>query len=535
MSPLSFLQAKEMVLINTTRMVSVILMLVQFRIVVSNLQSFYRSLSSFCYFYLQNKIMHKQLLFVGLILCGTLSAQESTWRYTITDANVFSSPRFADLNQDNVKDVVIGGGIEGTQSENGIVAIDGSNGELLWNISSRTQIYTSALFQDITNDGTPDVFIGGRAASYYAINGATGEIIWQFWDGTESESRKAGYLNFFGTQFVADEDGDGFKDLLVTNGGDYLAAPTDKDRATARLMILSSKDGSILHAASMPEERESYYAPHLVEFKKNKPEIVFGTGGETVNGSLWKVPYKCLLKDQTKGARQIMSDSTKGFILNTVVADINGDNTPDILNARMDATLTAVDGKTNREIWRKEFSKNNECYVTPSIGRWVGDEIPDLFTIIATGTFPNYQSFELIIIDGATGEIGWREIAGINQFSPCVAADVNNDGTDEIIFIQNEMVDPETYELRNFVRVIDIKNNTSSIIEPSRPGLSMASAPGIVDLEGDGTYELIIATSSIPMGDSGQYSIIDRIPLGKNIDASWPGYLGPNENGSWSK
>ena len=49
----------------------------------------------------------------------------------------------------------------------------------LWHIPTQTQTYTSALFQDVTGDGTDDVFIGGRAASFFAINGRTGEVIWE--------------------------------------------------------------------------------------------------------------------------------------------------------------------------------------------------------------------------------------------------------------------------------------------------------------------------------------------------------------------
>jgi outer membrane protein assembly factor BamB len=480
-------------------------------------------------------MMRTVLIILYISIATTTFSQESKWRYTMNDANVFSSPRFADLNRDGVKDVIIGGGVESSASENGIVAIDGNSGEVLWNIPSRTQIYTSALFQDITGDSIVDVFIGGRAASYFAINGATGEIIWQFFEGSDSESRAAGFLNFFGTQFIKDQDEDGLKDLLVTNGGDYLAAPENRDRATARLMVLSSASGKILHSALMPEDRESYYAPHTVKFKKNKCSIIFGTGGETVDGSLWRVPLKSLLKGNTRKAKQMIKDSTKGFILNSVVSDINGDDVPDIMNARMDATLSAIDGKSNKLLWNHEFGSNKECYVTPSLGRFVGDETPDFFTIIATGTFPRYESFELIVIDGATGEIAWSEVAGINQFSPCSSADINNDGNDEIIFVQNEIVNPKTYEMINKLRVIDLKNDTSFFVEPSRPGLSMASAPGIIDLDNNGNFEIVVATSSIAMGDSPQYSIVECLELNQSVDPTWPGYLGPNENGNWNK
>jgi outer membrane protein assembly factor BamB len=473
----------------------------------------------------------KSLTFALLLIPIISYGQESSWRYHIDSASIFSSPRFCDLNNDGVKDIVIGAGIENVPTQNGIVAINGKSGKLLWQVPTRTQIYTSALFQDITNDGIPEVFIGGRAASYYAINGANGEIIWQFFEGTDSESRQAGFLNFFGTQFTKDEDGDGFKDLLVTNGGDYLAKADETKRQTARLMVLSSQCGKIIHSARMPEERESYYAPHII-CEKGKPTVIFGTGGETIDGSLWKVPYSSLVKGDLKKAKRIIRDGEKGFILNSVMADINADGRLDILNARMDGTISAVDGKKNKVIWQHVYEER-ECYVTPTLGYFAGnDSIPDFFTIIAEGTFPIYKSFELIVINGATGELAFRKKAGVNQFSPAVAADVNNDGVDEIIFLENTMVDPEKFSMENRIHIIDIKNNSSSYIGPSRPGLSMASAPGIVDLDNDGDYEIVVATTAIAPESTGEQSIIECIHVEWKLNSvTWGGYLGPQENG----
>lgn len=458
-----------------------------------------------------------------MILSGlSVYAQDSKWRYTMDSTMVFSSPRFADLNGDGTLDVVVGAGMESVAVSHGIVAVDGSNGELLWKIPTSTQIYTSALFRDITGDGVVDVFIGGRAANYFAINGATGEIIWEFFPGNESESRKAGYLNFFGTQFIHDYNKDGYSDLLVMNSGDYLAKPTDKDRPTARLMILSTKTGEILQDARVPEPRESYYAPHGY-LENDEFVMIFGTGGETVGGSLWKLPFKSYSNGNMEGARRILADTTKGFILNSLIADLNEDGTADILTAQMNATLSAVDGKSFETLWQHKF-EGRECYVTPSMGQFTGDQTPDFCTIIAEGTFPRYTSFEWVVIDGATGEMAYRASAGTNQFSPGVVADMNGDGTDEILYLENTIVDPETYSIENRLKVLDIKNNKVDYIGPSRNGMSMASSPGIVDLDRDGKYEIVVVTS--PMSVDGSKGIIDCIELDLTQVPIWPGYLG---------
>jgi outer membrane protein assembly factor BamB len=76
-------------------------------------------------------------------------AQETRWSIKIDSTDIFSSPRFVDLNMDGVKDIVIGGGIENMSTSHGVIALNGTNGEELWSVPSYTQIYTSALFQDI--------------------------------------------------------------------------------------------------------------------------------------------------------------------------------------------------------------------------------------------------------------------------------------------------------------------------------------------------------------------------------------------------
>jgi hypothetical protein len=65
-----------------------------------------------------------------------------------------------------------------------------------------------------------------------------------------------------------------------------------------------------------------------------------------------------------------------------------------------------------------------------------------------------------------------------------------------------------------------------------RTEVSMASSSGIIDLESDGEHEIIVATSSLDMGQGAQYSIIECINLDKVIPIiTWPGYLGPLEDG----
>ena len=123
-----------------------------------------------------------KISFVTLLLTINFSFihSQNSWSTLIDSVSTLSSPRAADLNSDGTKDIVLGAGTDSTYSNYGVVALDGVSGQLLWNLSTPDEIFTSAVFNDINNDTIPDVFIGGRNAQLYAIDGSNGNIIWEF-------------------------------------------------------------------------------------------------------------------------------------------------------------------------------------------------------------------------------------------------------------------------------------------------------------------------------------------------------------------
>jgi len=465
------------------------------------------------------------------ITAFSLSAQKTEWKTTIDSTNIFSSPRFVDLNNDSIPDVLFSGGLEGENSPNGVNAIDGKTGEILWSYPSATQLYTSAQFEDITGDGVLDIFVGGRAATFFALNGKTGQLIWEFWPASKGDARKQGYLNFFSTQWISDVDGDKIRDLLVMNAGDYLASPEEKNRPTAQLMVLSSSKGQIIQRASIPEKRESYFAPQCYLNSEKEEMVIYGSGGETVDGSLWQTSLKNVLKGDITRSELLLKNSSKGFILNALLNDANKDGHAEIYAANMDATLSAIDGKSKSILWEKKFP-GYECYVTPSFGQLTNDSIEDFITIIAKGNFPMYESFRLIAIDGLTGEIICDKDAGFNQFSPVITVDLDSNGIDEMIYIENDLIDPNSFLVINQLKVIDLSNNLDFYIGSKELGMSMASTPTITTFNNLNS-SIIKASTKMPTNEKERHSTtIERIELNKIYKETWGNFLGPNENGN---
>ena len=65
--------------------------------------------------------------------------------------NTFSSPHAADLNGDEILDIVIGTGME-IPAKGSIIAINGENGNVLWEFDTGQEMFSSAQFEDLDGD-----------------------------------------------------------------------------------------------------------------------------------------------------------------------------------------------------------------------------------------------------------------------------------------------------------------------------------------------------------------------------------------------
>lgn len=475
--------------------------------------------------------MRYSLLFVLTVFHFLSFSQEVLWSHLIDSSSVFSSPRLIDLNQDDILDVVVGAGLDDSLNHyNGIVAINGTDGSLLWETESIGQVYTSALFQDINNDLIPDVFIGGRFAGFKAIDGSDGSVIWEFWNGSVQAAMDNGWFNFYCTEFVPDVNQDGFLDVLVANGGNAFTNTT-ADRYTGNIMILDALSGTILAKDTIPMMRETYYAPHT---HKNHGEdsisIIFGCGGETINGKVFEVSLTELLNEDISDAREINTDTAKGFISNSALTDLNSDGKLDIITPGMGGMITAIDGLSHNKIWEISYD-SSEAYSAPSIGYFNGDQIPDVFAFIAHGEFPSYDYSLAIAIDGSNGNVIYTDTFRFFQFGQALTLDWNQDGIDEVLLIRN-FVDPLDDSIKHRFEIVYPTLDSIYYLDSVFLGAVPLSVPSIQDIDGDNNFELIYAAHNSGTNPFGKSTMIRCVELDPLIDTiTWNGYLGPLENG----
>jgi hypothetical protein len=455
-----------------------------------------------------------------------------------------SSPRTADLNGDGVLDIVMGAGKNEYQhSEQGVIALDGKTGKVLWQQESPDQVYGSATLYDITDDGVSDVFIGGRSPHFKAINGKTGDLIWEYKhsDHVKDSIMKYARYNFNNSVLVPDQNNDGLMDLLTVNGGNSYANPNSEiDRFPGVLMIFDIKSGKIIASDTMPDGKESYMSPvGFVPQGSNEFNIVFGTGGETIDGHLYIAKLSDLMNHELSKAKIIASEKGHGFIAPPSIVDITGDGNLDIVAITHGSTVFAIDGKDHKILWHQTI-KNTECSNSLAVGYFTGDETPDFFTFTSKGQWPNSTGSLQVMLDGSNGSIAFVDSIGCTGFSSPVVYDINKDGRDEAIISVNEFDcsvgfsgnAPVTIE--NKLIALDFQTRSFQIIDQSSGFKNIFSTPWIGDLDDDGYLDIVHCQyyhRSMLLSFLGMRVKRIDTPIRIKSLPLWGGYMGSNGDG----
>jgi len=461
---------------------------------------------------------------------------ETTWTSTGSD-RMMSSPHVIDLNGDGVLDIVSGTGIE-EESTGSIIALDGANGTLLWEVNTSGEMFSSAQFADLDGDTNPDVILGGRNHQLFAVNGINGSIIWQFDSNNDERSQ---WFQFYTGQFIDDQNADGIVDWLTSNGGDPLKQPGEP-RDNGYLMIISGSTGEIISVADTPDSRETYMSPLIYQpHPEMETEVIFGTGGETWDGGLWTTSIADIMSGDIDNATRIVDpvpDVAKGIMAPPAIVDMNIDGIQDLVVSTFDGRLIALDGRNYSEIWNIDVKEHvqgglisdAESWASPTIGYFTNDSVPDVFSHFVIGVFPMYSGSISIMIDGATGQILWSEDTSHTIFTSPLAVDMNGNGRDEILMIRGGgelFSDSGEYVFYNEASVFNTcQMSLNTLFNESQMSIG---TPTIVDIDSDGDLELITTTTTGYTNPTATWTL-SRLDINATTPQhmSWAAYLGTN-------
>jgi len=495
---------------------------------------------------------NKSFLFIFLLACILACSKKEksllVWESSFPVIGSQSSLRSVDLNGDGILDFVIGAGKNEFEfTEAGILALNGADGEILWTHETEDQVFGAATFLDVNNDGVSDVFIGGRGPHLKAINGNSGSLIWEFdtLNYTDHPVLRHARFNFNNSVPIPDQNGDGIHELLTSNGGNARVAPHEKvGRFPGVLMVINPVNGEVLAADTMPDGGETYLSPLFVHQEKTgNQQVVFGSGGETLSGNLYLTDLKELMNNDLSQSKVLVSEKDHGYIASPVIADLNGDGNLDLVAVSHASTITAIDGKSLEKIWQLQIPET-ECSNSFAVGQFTDDDIPDVFTFVSKGVWPENTGLVQVMINGKTGELLLQEEFGCTGFSSPIAYDLNNDGIDEAIFSINEydcsraIDDASAFLIENKLMIMDFKADESHILDQTKGFKNIFSTPWIGDLDNDGYLDLVhcqyFSHADILSFLGMKVKRID-LPIKVKKKPLWGAFMGSEGNGIYKK
>lgn len=468
----------------------------------------------------------------------SLSAQ--TWARHLPGIGTFSSPRVSDLTGDGVKDIILGAGREEfIPCDSAVIALDGTTGDVLWHVGASDQIFGSASLLDLTADGIMDVIINGRSAELKAINGATGEVIWDFASSLKGKKpRETGWYNFYNPQVIPDQNGDGIAEILVSNGGDVLVEPYDPNRPAGKLVVIDPMTGQVLAQAEMPDGKETYLSV-AVRIGEEGNHVLFGTGGETIGGNLYVATLDQVLAGDLTDAILLASSENKGFIAPPVWVDITGDGIQDIIASAVDGRVLAFDGQSYDSLWTAIMS-GTEAYSSLTVGYFTEDSIPDFFTSVVQGVWPKLEWNRQFMIDGSDGRIAFMDSLGFYQTSSAIATDLTGNGRDEVLMSLNYQVLNELQQKFFYNVPVIIKFDDNQVIRFMEPfeGSNISSTPWIGDLDDNGKIDIIyVRGTNLRHTYTFDGMTVHRFSTDVQVQqkTTWGAYMGSNYDGVFQK
>lgn len=483
--------------------------------------------------------------FTLLILCSCNEEKTSIiWEKSIPGIGSQSSPLASDLNNDGTLDIVIGAGEnEYQESTQGVLAIDGVTGNIIWQAPCIDQIFGSPTLIDINSDNIEDVIIGGRSSQLYALNGINGDRIWSYDPEKHSNHPILKYANknFYNSVLVPDCNGDGINDILISNGGNHEVFQHVKEgREVGVLLIIDAKSGAVLAADTVPDGNETYMTPIYVEQTDGVKMIVFGTGGETFSGSLYITKLEDLLKNDLSKSNLIVSEESHGFIAPPVFVDITNDNILDIIAISHAGTMSAIDGENLNRIWQFKIP-DTESSNGLAIGNFTNDDVPDIFTFVSKGKWPwNTGSYQ-IMLNGVTGKLEYIDSMGCPRVSSPVAYDLNNDQIDEVVFTLdsfdcNGFTSRPPKNMISKLVAINFKDKEVIPIDQNDKFKNVFTTPLLADIDGDGYLDIIHA--NYPHSENIGLLIFDGMnikrtgtPYKVRKPIKWGAYMGSHGDG----
>ncbi|MCL6495447.1 MAG: PQQ-binding-like beta-propeller repeat protein [Ignavibacterium sp.] len=358
-----------------------------------------------------------------------------------------SIKKIQDLNGDAIKDIVVATENYWTMAFNGNSS---GSGDILWKYSTYFgSINTGSvdyeqcmqIASDLNNDGHEDVVIGtgGGNEFVYALNGLTGEVLWEFGNSSTTDDG-----DVMGLDVRRDFTGDGIPDVLFTASGNESAG-------TGRFSIylLNGANGQEIWRINQQSEQKLKY-------------MVTSTDAGGAAGSRVGTLNEVIGFNQAGGIRWVFPTSGTPWTVKEI-PNIGGLPGSDVVIGTTTGRIYVVDGNSGQQIWQTNIGNVfiEDLRVTPDMNN---SGYPD---ILISGINPN-----IFLLEGLNGNVIWQNSTGGNILGKDVLSDLTGDGYPEF----------GSASLNNLVHIYDGRTGQIKFQYAFGGGGNSTAAEHVVDL-----------------------------------------------------
>jgi hypothetical protein len=367
--------------------------------------------------------------------------------------------RIKDINADGIDDIVV------TTDNYFVVAYNGNssaNEDILWTFNLAPNNYNTGnvdysqglqFIDDISGDNINDVVVGtgGGSESVIAINGVTGQKIWEYGDSVNYNNGDVWALDV-----QRDFNNDGKKDVLASISGNETSG-----QGRFSVFCLNGMNGDILWQINQASEWKLKYAITSTDDG--------GAVGSRVAGG---------------NPGQVIGFNKQGQIIWTYnssaspwglieIPNIGGSPTSDVIMGGFDGKVTALAGNNGQQLWQYNLGNViiEDLFLCPDVN---GNAYPEVLVSALTPS--------CFLIDGFTGLLIWSAPTGGNTLGAGVLGDLTGDYKPEVA----------SADLGNLLKVFNGTNGSSIFTFPFGTGGNSTAAECVWiadDIDKNGSFE----------------------------------------------
>nr|CAH0099152.1 unnamed protein product [Daphnia galeata] len=344
--------------------------------------------------------------------------EEAVWEVNIPHAisqgqKVLTS---VDINKDSIEDIILGfdSGLNGvtpltsflcrlyfntssTVCDGGLVAVNGSNGAILWTTWLDDAVYAVNCVADLDLDGIIDCTVTGKSRALWAVSSKDGKQLW----GIATDKLQLPCLadsNFRSAQVVEDVSGDKVPDIVVGIRGSQVKCPD-------YIAVVNGYTGNVLQLTGIPDQGSLSVGPLLKGSGDGSTLVLYSTKG--TNGSLFMASLKDIASGRKDLVRTVLSNVSR--IDEIVVSDITADGMEDFIVTMDNGTaggkdVVALNGNGFHCLWIHTISAGTTLKIQ-ALANLNEDDLPDVALQMTQAAGSAANTTWIRVLDGSNGKV----------------------------------------------------------------------------------------------------------------------------------